>query len=231
MFVERLGLGFIHIPKTAGNAIQEQLLPFSAWKKTTNRHNQDGVERFGLVGSGGSLSKHSTLSEHSMSAQGRQQPWLYFTVVRDPIDRFVSYCAWHYATLGKNISTKSLSKILMNHKTIADFLDMPCDLIMHSRAASFIKERSNGFDGGGLTVIALPFETLEAALASFLSASECGKGRIPNIKVRNKSEEQIKTKVRRLVEHSLLLDSTETLKAEMDQYQTLMERGRVGLHY
>ena len=36
---------FLHVPKTAGNAVQTWLLPHSDDQKVTHRH-QDGIERF-----------------------------------------------------------------------------------------------------------------------------------------------------------------------------------------
>ena len=229
MFVERLGLGFIHIPKTAGNAIQEQLLPFSDWKKTTNHCHQDGVERFGLARCGGSLRKHSSLSEHLMSAQGQHQRWLYFTVVRNPIDRFVSYCTWRFEALGGKISKQNLSKLLMDYEAVAKFLDTPCDLVLHSRATNLMKERDSGSDARKLVVIALPFESLDAAFGSLLGAVGCCKNPIPTVKIRNKSDERLKLNIRKLVEDRLLHDLGEILEAEVSMYQTLKEQGLVTL--
>ncbi len=89
MISNRHGFIFIHIPKTAGNTIQEALLPYSDDEKTT-AHHQDGTERFGISGAI-TPRKHAMLLDYER-ALGRQEltRFIKFCVIRNPWDRAIS---------------------------------------------------------------------------------------------------------------------------------------------
>lgn len=81
---------FIHVPKTAGNSVQEILLPFSDDVKTQTAH-QDGTERFGLSGAV-TKRKHAMLRDYE-DALGPEALSSYakFCVVRNPWERALSH--------------------------------------------------------------------------------------------------------------------------------------------
>jgi hypothetical protein len=80
---------FIHIPKSAGNSIQEVLLAYSDDSKTITSH-QDGVERFGIAGKV-TKQKHATLVEYErILGPEKITGFLKFCVVRNPWERAIS---------------------------------------------------------------------------------------------------------------------------------------------
>ena len=82
---------FVHIPKTAGNSLQNILAPYSEDKITKNNVYQDGVERFNVVSQFGTT-KHSTLKEYARSLSPELYSQLFkFSCVRNPWDRAISY--------------------------------------------------------------------------------------------------------------------------------------------
>jgi hypothetical protein len=83
------GFIFIHIPKTAGNSVQEALLPFSDDAKTTTRH-QDGIDRFGIQGPI-TVKKHAKLSDYE-TRLGTEALARYVkvSVIRNPWERALS---------------------------------------------------------------------------------------------------------------------------------------------
>ena len=80
---------FIHVPKTAGNAQQEILLPFSDDEKVLSGH-RDGIDRYELRGPV-TLHKHATLADYQ---EGLGPNFLRFKVaisIRHPFQRAISY--------------------------------------------------------------------------------------------------------------------------------------------
>lgn len=81
---------FVHIPKTAGNALQSVL---STYSKDTivAGDDKDGIHRFGLYSAYGTV-KHSTLAEY-LSVLGPKLFWSKprFTCIRNPWDRAISF--------------------------------------------------------------------------------------------------------------------------------------------
>lgn len=84
---------FIHVPKTAGNALQNILKDYSEDTITATGEHQDGVERFEVASAASpSLKKHSTLAEY-IAVYGRRtiDSLFRFSVIRHPWDRLVSF--------------------------------------------------------------------------------------------------------------------------------------------
>ncbi len=82
---------FVHIPKTAGNTIQDVLLEYSEDTKVT-RTCQDGINCFGIVSEKYSTQKHSPLREYQQKLPEILFNNLFkFTCVRNPWDRLISF--------------------------------------------------------------------------------------------------------------------------------------------
>ena len=83
---------FIHVPKTAGNSIQNILKEYSEDEIVFRaRHGQDGVERFGVRNRKYNTSKHSTLSDYKAVLDIETYREMYkFAVIRNPWDRMIS---------------------------------------------------------------------------------------------------------------------------------------------
>jgi|SRR6185437_9827891 hypothetical protein len=79
---------FLHVPKTAGNAVQTWLLPHSDDQKVTHRH-QDGVERFDVRGSI-TPTKHATLQAYFDRLGEKLDAFEIILPVRDPLERALS---------------------------------------------------------------------------------------------------------------------------------------------
>ncbi len=83
---------FIHIPKTAGNALQRALLPFSEDEIVLAAPGQDGIERFGIRSPNLDVSKHSTLAAYARQLpEGALDGLFKFTCVRNPWERCISH--------------------------------------------------------------------------------------------------------------------------------------------
>ena len=83
---------FIHIPKTGGNSIQSVLAAYSEDEIVKTHGHQDGIERFEIKSSQGSLKKHSTLKEYRklVGDSRRFEKFAKIAVVRNPWDRMIS---------------------------------------------------------------------------------------------------------------------------------------------
>lgn len=83
---------FIHIPKTAGNSIQDQLRGHAVEELVAEQPYQDGVERFELRAPGRRTHKHSTLAEYEAAYGTDVVASLFkFSCVRNPWERAISY--------------------------------------------------------------------------------------------------------------------------------------------
>lgn len=82
---------FVHIPKTAGNSIQNILRDYSE-DRIVASGGQDGVERFEVRSEGRELVKHSTLAEYYRELGAETAGGLFkFACVRNPWDRMISF--------------------------------------------------------------------------------------------------------------------------------------------
>lgn len=114
---------FVHIPKTAGNAMQNIL---SAYSEDTivSSGNKDGVHQFGLYSPHGTA-KHSTLTDYFF-ALGAELFWpkLKFTCIRNPWDRAISF---YFSPHNKNHSWNRNEFIRMLDKIhpMTTFLHLP----------------------------------------------------------------------------------------------------------
>jgi len=86
------GFLFIHIPKTAGNAIQNILRNYSEEKIVQIAPHQDGVERFEVRSDCYEIRKHSSLAEYQVQLGAETiDPLFKFTCVRNPWERMISF--------------------------------------------------------------------------------------------------------------------------------------------
>lgn len=141
---------FVHIPKTAGNALQSLLSPYSE-DKIIARDNKDGVHRFGLESRFGTV-KHSTLADY-LSALGPDAFWSKrrFTCVRNPWDRAISfYFSPHRRQTGWN--RHEFIDLLDTIQPMTSYLRLPSDGpgTLASRNLDFIiryEKLQEDFDG------------------------------------------------------------------------------------
>ena len=82
---------FVHIPKTAGNSIQNILRTYSEDRVVCLNPLQDGVERFGVISERFRTRKHSKLNDYRTALGNELFTKLFkFTTVRNPWDRMIS---------------------------------------------------------------------------------------------------------------------------------------------
>ncbi len=83
---------YIHVPKTAGNAVQSVLAPKSDDRIAILAPHQDGRERFELRSDRYSTHKHSTLADYRREYGPAMIAGLFkFTCIRNPWERAVSF--------------------------------------------------------------------------------------------------------------------------------------------
>jgi len=83
---------FVHIPKTAGNSIQNILRNYSEDEIVQLAPHQDGVERFEVRSRRYNIHKHSMLSDYYRELGPHTFHSLYkFTCIRNPWERLISF--------------------------------------------------------------------------------------------------------------------------------------------
>lgn len=83
---------FIHLPKTAGNSIQERIKAHSEDEIVCINDIQDGIERFEVRNNYEGLHKHSSLADYKNALPLDLFNQLFvFTTIRSPWDRMISY--------------------------------------------------------------------------------------------------------------------------------------------
>ena len=88
----KYGFLFIHIPKTAGNSIQNILKDYSEESVVTISPHHDGINQFEVRSDSYSINKHSTLLEYQNEFGVAKIDGLFkFTCVRNPWDRLISF--------------------------------------------------------------------------------------------------------------------------------------------
>ena len=164
---------FIHVPKTAGNALQNVLKDYSEDTITATGEHQDGLERFEVASAASPrLRKHSTLAEY-VAVYGRRtiDPLFRFSVIRHPWDRLVSFYFFAQESTAPHWDRQGFIEFVAGVKPANDFyLRGRLDRWLH-------RDGRRNLDG------VIRFENLEGDFASI-----CGQIGIPaaNLPVRNR---------------------------------------------
>lgn len=80
---------FVHVPKTAGNYVTAQLLPYSDDKMVLSGH-QDGKERFEVTGPV-TRAKHQTVPQYVQALGDSAADYRFFATYRPPVERMLSF--------------------------------------------------------------------------------------------------------------------------------------------
>ncbi|MFZ7125416.1 MAG: sulfotransferase family 2 domain-containing protein [Desulfobacterales bacterium] len=120
---------FIHIPKTAGNSIQNALKYYSEDKIVCLTPYQDGVERFEVRSDSYNIHKHSCLKEYKKElGELTFQKMFKFTCVRNPWDRMISFFFSPHRGIVK-WDKNAFLKFIYNVKPINYYLSLSDDNI------------------------------------------------------------------------------------------------------
>ncbi|GAA6184280.1 sulfotransferase family 2 domain-containing protein [Aliiglaciecola sp. NS0011-25] len=83
---------FLHLPKTAGNSIQERLKAYSEDKIVCINDFQDGIERFEVRNQFAGIHKHSSLTDYQKVLPETLFKHLFiFATIRNPWERMISF--------------------------------------------------------------------------------------------------------------------------------------------
>jgi hypothetical protein len=86
---------FIHVPKTAGNSIQNILRNYSEDNIVIQGKHQDGIERFEVTNDKYEVTKHSTLKHYQQILDPPIYKKLFkFSTIRNPYERMIS---WYFS--------------------------------------------------------------------------------------------------------------------------------------
>ena len=112
---------FVHIPKTAGNAVQTILRNYADDEIVSHKH-QDGVEMFGVRSPQNGTRKHSTLATYRREYGKELYGSLFkFACVRDPWQRAISFIfSRHRGEVVWN--RQNFVELVATMKPVADFL-------------------------------------------------------------------------------------------------------------
>lgn len=114
---------FVHVPRTAGNAAQRFLEPYSEDELWRKHRSQDGIERFAVRSAQSEdLKKHSTLSEYrDVLGHDALEDLFSFAVVRNPWDRLVSL---YHRTRGDEWDASAFVDTVTRAKKTLDFISL-----------------------------------------------------------------------------------------------------------
>ena len=114
---------FVHVPKTAGNSIQNILKDFSEDRIVT-KNDQDGIERFGVESENAPINKHSNLKLYIDHLDSNLYASMFkFGCVRNPWDRMISYYFSPHRKAGKFIR-KEFIELLKRRPTTISYLTL-----------------------------------------------------------------------------------------------------------
>ncbi len=118
---------FVHIPKTAGNSIQNILRDYSE-DRIVASGGQDGVERFEVRSDGRELVKHSTLAEYYRELGKETADGLFkFACVRNPWDRMISFWFSPHRREAKWDPKKFRKFVEKEVRPLRDYFALPTD--------------------------------------------------------------------------------------------------------
>lgn len=177
---------YLHVPKTAGNAINLALLPHSEDKISLKAHN-DGFDRFGIQGPR-TPRKHATLQEYRAVLGDEFAEFKVAISVRDPVERAVSLYFSPSRWMKKSIfgwrsarprhwSMTTFAAILERTPSIAEFLTVDGALVRPDfvlRNESLVADFSRLTDALG---IAAQLSTTRRVNASCGSAKQISEAR------------------------------------------------------
>lgn len=164
---------YVHIPKTAGNAVQNILRHYSEDQVVCLTPYQDGVERFEVRNDQFNIQKHSTLNDYQRELGEATLASLFkFCCVRNPWERAISY----YFSPHRGVSVWDRDNFL---KLLDEMLPIPAYLKLDGTVA-----KSSPFQNVDFV---MRFERLESDFATV-----CQRLGLPkqDLAVRNKSARQ-----------------------------------------
>jgi len=137
---------FVHVPKTAGNSIQNILAPFADDVIVSSEPYQDGIERFDLRNDEFKTSKHSTLFEYRQRLGSRTVKGLFkFATIRNPWDMMISYYFSHHRGVS-HWDKHGFKKLLGSVPTLRHYLCLPKSTLLQRFAPRDIFARIGPLD-------------------------------------------------------------------------------------
>lgn len=100
---------FIHIPKTAGNAVQKVLMPYSServYRKSYKGNTLNDFEIETLLGKGRKHEWVGAFIENPHILEGPLENYYKFSVVRNPWERMVSFYCYTFPSMSQKVDPK-----------------------------------------------------------------------------------------------------------------------------